>query len=251
MQADSVKTNMINQNEVAAEEEETEIDLIELFYFYRSRIVFILIAFLVGSILAGALTYFVITPKYTAQTKIYMVSPTSGSVVDLSDLNIGTSLSSDYQEMLKIRPMLEKVIDKLKLNYTTDELFDMIEVETVTDTRILTVSVTSTVPKEAMDIANALADEAVTMLPKIMDTPVPNIAEEAILPQAKSSPSLVKNTAIGGIAVMAIVLIVLTFGFVTDDTIKTDEDVEKVFGVMPLTSIPEGDMGSNSDMEYK
>jgi hypothetical protein len=46
-------------------------------------------------------------------------------------------------------------------------------------------------------------------------------------------------------------LAIFTFRFVTDDTLKSAEDVEKAFGVMPLTVIPEGDVESISDKKEK
>ena len=73
-----------------------------------------------------------------------------------------------------------------------------------------------------------------------MDAPKPNIAEYAIVPQHKSSPSLTKNTMIGALLLMLLVMAVLTVTYLMDDTVKTAEDVEKYFGFMPLTVIPEG-----------
>ena len=46
---------------------------------------------------------------------------------------------------------------------------------------------------------------------------------------------------------MLLVLAVLTFGYVTDDTFKSAEDVESAFGIMPLTVIPESDIGELSE----
>lgn len=60
-----------------------------------------------------------------------------------------------------------------------------------------------------------------------------------------------KNTILGAIVGLVIVLAVLTFFFMTDDTMKSAEDVEKEFGIMPLTVIPEGDVASISDEREK
>ncbi len=232
-------------------EDEFEIDLVELLFYYRSRWVLILSTFIIGALIAGLITIYLITPKFTATSKLYMVSASSDSIVDLTDLNIGTSLSSDYEELLKVRPIFEEIIKEEKLPYTYEELLSMVTISTITDTRILTVTVESTSPEEAQIVANALAEKAVKELPELMDTSEPNIAEKAILPEEKSSPSLIKNTAIGALIALVLVLGVLTFFFVTDDTLKSAEDVEKTFGVMPLTVIPEGDVEAISDKKEK
>ena len=92
-----------------------------------------------------------------------------------------------------------------------------------------------------------MADKAVTYLPELMETPEPNIAEYAILPMEKSSPSLRKNVFLGGLGLMVVCLGILTVLFLMDDTLKTAEDVERVLGVMPLTVVPEGNMRQNGE----
>lgn len=231
--------------------DEVEIDLVELLYYYKSKLLIIIAGLIVGAVAAGAITYYCITPKYTAVSKMYMVSASKDSVIDITDLNLGTSLSSDYEELIKIRPIFETVIEENNLPYTYDELLDMVTIATVTDTRILTISVESTDPKEAQLIANALAKEAKDTIPELMDTSEPNIAERAIVPEKKSSPSYTTNIMIGAVGVVVVILAVLTVMFVTDDTLKSAEDVEKAFGVMPLTVIPEGDIGKLSEKEEK
>lgn len=214
--------------QVKKNEEEMEIDLFELMLYYKSRLVFVIGGFLIGAILMALVTIYLVAPKYTATAKLYMVSSSSDSIVNLSDLDLGTSLSSDYEELL-----------------------NMLTISTVSDTRILSISAESRKPDEAKRIVNRLATLAVTELPKLMDTSKPNIAENAIMPKKKSSPSLFKNTMLGAIVGLVIVLAVLTFFFMTDDTMKSAEDVEKEFGIMPLTVIPEGDVASISDEREK
>lgn len=244
----SQQTNSIQINE---KEDEIEIDIVELLFFYRSRILIILAGLVLGVVFAGLCTKFLITPKYTAMAKLYMVSASKDSIVDLTDLDIGASLSNDYEELLKVRPIFEQVIEQEKLDYTYEELLSMVSVSTIGDTRILTITVESTKPKEAQAVANALADKAVSELPKLMDTSEPNIAERAIYPKSQSSPSMVKNVVIGGLVGALLVAAVLTFFFMTDDTLKSAEDVEKAIGVMPLTVIPEGDVESISEKKEK
>lgn len=220
--------------------EEMEIDLIELFGFFITKIWWIIGAFLVGALLAGLITQFAITPKYTATAKMYMVSSSSQSVVDLTDLNIGQTISSDYVELLKTRPIVEGVIEEQNLPYTYNEMLNMISLSIVNNTRIIKIDVTSTDKKEAMRIANSLADKGVSELPKLMETPEPHIAEYAIVPVNKSAPSLTKNTMIGALLAMLIMLGIFTVQFLMDDTFRYAEDIEREFGVMPLTVIPEG-----------
>ncbi len=220
--------------------EEMEIDLLELFGYFMSKIWWIVCAFIIGALIAGLITAFVITPKYTATAKMYMVNSSSQSVVDLTDLNIGQSLSGDYVELLKTRPIVEGVIQEQNLQYSYNQLVNMMGLSVVNETRIIQIDITSPDPKEAMVIANSLADKGVSELPKLMETPAPHIAEYAIVPVNKSSPSLTKNTVIGALLATLLMLAIFTVQFLRDDTFRSAEDVEREFGVMPLTVIPEG-----------
>ena len=218
----------------------TEIDLMDLLGFYMSRLPILITAILIGAITSGIITRFFIPNKYTATSRMYMVSASSDSVVSLADLNIGTSLSSDYVELMQTRPIIEGVIETLGLECSYETLLSMVNLSVVHNTRIVKISVTSTDPKAAMDIANQIALTAKVQLPKIMESPAPSIAEFAVLPTHRSSPSLIRNVALGSLGCLAAVLIILTVIYALDDTIKTSEDLEKTFGVMPLSVIPEG-----------
>ena len=118
---------------------EVEIDLLELMAYYRERIVWIILGFLTGAVIAGLITYYLITPNYTATSKMYMVSSSSQSVIDLTDLNIGQSLSKDYVELLKTRPIVEGVIEEQGLDYDYTELVSMLSMSTISDTRIIAI----------------------------------------------------------------------------------------------------------------
>ncbi|MBQ9062399.1 MAG: capsular polysaccharide biosynthesis protein [Eubacterium sp.] len=225
-----------------ADQQEVEIDLRELFGYYMSKLPMLIIAIVIGALVAGLVTVFLITDKYTASSKMYMVSASSDSVVNLSDLNLGTSLSSDYAELMTSRPVIEEVIEKLNLKYEYEDVVDMLSLTVVNDTRIIRISATSTDPQEAMNIANQLARTAKSRLPKVMDAPSPSIVEDAVLPTVPSSPSLKKNVLLGALGLLVVILAILTVRFLLDDTLKTAEDVEKEFGIMPLSVVPEGEI---------
>ena len=218
---------------------EVEIDLLDLLGFYLSKIYLFIIAVIVGAVVAGLYTHYCLPDQFTATSRMYMVSASSDSVVNLTDLNLGTSLSNDYVVLMKSRPVIEEVIDKLDLSYSYEKLSSMISLSVVSGTRIISISATSTDPEEAMNIANQMAKTTKVQLPKVMESPSPTIVEEAVLPTQKSAPSMKRNVLIGALLMIVLVAGVLTVIYLMDDTIKTSEDVEKMFGVMPLSVIPD------------
>lgn len=240
----------MNEKEVLRrEDEELEIDLYDLLYLFRSKIVFLILAAVLGGAAVFAATWFLVTPTYEATASLYVVSASNDSVVNLTDLQIGTSLTADYEELLLSRPMLESVIANLQLEryeINVGTLARMLTITNPTGTRILKITASSTIPQQAMDIANEMAKMAVTWLPEIMESNAPNVSEDAVLPVSIASPSYVMNAAVGAAAALLIYAAILVIRYVQDDTIRSGEQMEKYFGITPLAQVPEEKIESES-----
>lgn len=228
----------MDQNKRTERDEEVTIDLLEVFYLLRQHIVWILLFAVIGGLLAGVVTYFGITPLYTATSQLYIVSA-SNDVINLSDLQIGTNLAADYKELILLRPVLQQVIDNLDLDISTTSLRNMLNVSNTTGTRILRITATTTNPDLSRDIANEMASVARDWLPEAMNGKTPNIVETAIAPKSRSSPSYTRNAMVGVLFGAVIVCAFLVIRMLMNDTVVTAEDMEKYFGSMPLTTIPE------------
>lgn len=221
------------------ENDELTIDLGELFSALWGRIYIIILAGIVAAFAAFAYTQLFITPKYTSTTSMYMLTKSdSGTGLTTSDLQTGTQLTQDYMELAKSRSVLEKVIATLNLDMTVDELSNSITTANTENTRIMTIEVENEDPELARDIADTLRETASSTIKDIMDIDAVNTIEEANLPTSPSSPSVMRNTAIGallGILISAGIIILI---FILDDTVKTPDDVENYLGLNVLTSIP-------------
>lgn len=231
--------------------EEMEIDLVELFFLFRRRLKEVVISALIVGVLVGAYTFFLVPPKYQATSKLYIVSASNESVVNLSDLQLASSLTGDYQQLILSRPMMESTINNLKLeNTTANQLKSMLSISNPSSTRLINITATTTEPELSKNIANEVAKLAVSWLPAIMECPEPNIAEDAITPTHRSSPSYTKNVLLGLIAGAVLCYGFFVVQYLLDDTVTSADDFEKYFGMVPLSSIPE-DPGANdgSDRE--
>ena len=197
-----------------------EIDLAELFFALLDKLHYIIFFLLLGAIIMNAYSFFHIAPTYQSIAKMYIVSASDDSVVNLSDLNIGTSLTADYEELMLSYPQ-------------------MIKITNPSDTRILEVTVTSTDPELSRDIANTMVSVSINYLPKTMSTEEPNIAQDARAALAKSGPSYTKYTLMGAMLGALLCCAFIIMRYLMDDTLRTAEDVEKYFGIVPLTEIPD------------
>ncbi len=219
--------------------DEMEIDLLDLAYMLLDKWHYLLVCLLIGAVLLNAYAFFFIDPTYESTSKLYVVSASDDSVVNLSDLNLGTSLTADYEELMLSYPVLNRVIDKLNLDMTSDQLKKFYSLNNPSDTRILQITATTTDPQFSMDLAETMAEEAASYLPETMSTLAPNIAQHAKLADHKAGPSYMKYTMIGAILGLILMAGVLIVQYLMDDTIHTAEDMEEYFGLVPLTTIPE------------
>ena len=202
-----------------------------------------------GAFVSAAVTLFLITPKYTATSKLYVLNA-GESAINLSDLQIGTYLAADYQEVFKNWHVHEMVIQSLNLPYDYDEIAEMLEVTNPSDTRILYIAVTTESAWESKRIADAYAAAAQEFIASTMDTKMPNLFEEALLPSAPSSPSTVKNVLLGLVVGFMLACGVVVVQFLMDDKFHNGDEVEKYLGLTNLGIMPKENTSGHSYKSY-
>lgn len=168
--------------------DDTEIDLVELFYVFLNRIWLLVMCLVIGGAAAFAWTACFIKPVYKTSAELYVVSASNNSVVNLADLQLGSAVKSDYMELMLSRPVLEKVIENLNLNKSVKQLQKMISITNKSDTRILQITATSTDPQLATDVANELATQSIMMLPEIMENRAPQPGVYCSVPHCPCRP---------------------------------------------------------------
>lgn len=226
------------EKQYTPDNEEIEIDLREIFRLLLSKIWIILLSGITIGLIAIVATMLFITPQYESTTKMYVLSKQDNSTLTNQDMQTSLSLTKDYVELIKSRTVTEGVIAQLNLDMTSEELLNKMSVESQTDTRIISISIRDEDPYTASQIANAVREVAAGHIQKVMDIEAVNVVDTANIPDGKASPSLVKNGAIGGIlgVILAIAIILMVYLF--NDTIKTQEDVEKYLNLSVLGTIP-------------
>lgn len=217
--------------------DEMEIDLLQLFYALKKKIWFILAAMIIGGGLAGAYSKFLITPQYSSTSMMYILSKET-TLTSLADLQIGSQLTEDYKVIVNSRPVLGEVIDSLALDMSYEQLLAKISIGNPTDTRILTVTVTDPDPYRAKAIVDCVAETASDYIGEIMEMIPPKIIENGTVATRKTSPSNGKNAMLGALAGMVLVCGVIVIQVIMNDTVRTEEDVERYLGLTVLASVP-------------
>ncbi len=219
--------------------DEIEIDLMEILYVIRSKIVMIILTAMIFGIASGLFTHYMITPKYSSTSSIYVL--TNESIVSMSDLQIGNSLTSDYIQMIQSRTVIETVIKNLEMEdeLTYEGLRSCVSISNPSDTRILNLTVTYDDPRIAKAIVDELAKVSIERIYHIMDTPkAPNIFEKGYINTNPVSPNTKRNIIIAFFVGFILAVGIVIFVNIMDDTIHSPEDVEKYLKLNTLAAIP-------------
>lgn len=219
--------------------DEIEIDLREIFLILLGKIWLILLVGLLTAAVAFGISQFILDPVYESTTQIYILNKQDNDTVTYSDVQLGSQLTKDYAELIQSRFVLELVMKELQLvNMDYEEMLDKVSVTTPVDTRILAITVKDTDPILAMEMANSIREAAAVHIKNVMDIEAVNVVDTANLPTEKSGPSVIKWTAVGGLIGILLVMFIVMIWYLTDDTIKTSDDVEKYLGLSTLALIP-------------
>ncbi|MFR4030115.1 MAG: YveK family protein [Anaerostipes sp.] len=202
----------------------------------KKKIVWILLTTIVFAGAAGLITKFAMTPVYSSSAQLYVMS--KSGISQLTDLTMGTQLTQDYMVIVKTRPVLEQVINDLKLDMDYKELSEKITVENPTDTRIMQITVSDNDPELAKNITQDLAEVTSKTVAEKMDVKSPTIIENAYKAEQPDSPSLKKNVAIGAILGFILMAAAIVIQYLMNDTILKEDDIEKYLGINTLAQLP-------------
>ena len=220
-------------------EDVVEINLGELFSILLGRAFLIISAGLFFALVGLFVSKFVVHPVFDSTTKIYILNKEENQTVTYSDVQISTQLTSDYAELIKSRYVLEEAIQRLNLvDKTYKDLAKVVKVDTPSDTRIVAITAKDEDPLMAMAIANCIREVSSEHITNVMDIDAINVAETANVPTEKASPSVFRWTVISGFAGTVVVAFFVVLGFLMDDTIKSNDDVERYLGLSTIGLIP-------------
>ena len=218
-------------------------ELIEYFNIIKKRLLLVILVTVGLTAISGVLSYFVITPTYKADISVIVGKTENKSEVSqdsYNDVIMYQKLVKTYSEFAKSRKVSEHVIKALKLKIEPDQLQEMVSVAPKGDTEFLTITVKSKNSKEAMDIANQLAKSLKYISNDIKKVDNVQLLDEAIEPIRPDNPNPKLNMAIAFFIGLMLSLGIAFLLEYLDNTVKSQEDIEKltgipVIGIIPLT----------------
>ena len=221
-------------------ESEVVIDIFELLGVFVKRIWLPIITTVAGALLSLVITLLFITPLYKSSALLYVNNSdfSLGSVsISTADLSAAKSLVSTYAVILKSRTVINEVTELSGVNYTYDEMVDMVEAKSVDNTEVFSITVTSPDPKEAEMLANLYAKVLPEKISEIVNGSDAKIVDYAVVAAKRSSPSYMMNTAIGAFIGFAIAAGIIVISYLRDDIIHSEEYLTKTYPNVPLLTV--------------
>ena len=215
---------------------EEELDLTRLFFALIKRIWLILIIAVVSACGAATYTHFRIEPTYTSTSSMVVLTKET-TLTSLADLQLGSQLTKDYTVLITSRPVLETVIDNLGIEMSYKTLKQQIAIQNPEDTRILYISVTTNDARQAKAIVDELASVSALFIGDTLEITPPKIIEEGEVAAVKTGPNLTKNTILGFLGGMVLICAVIIILELLNDSIRSEEDVEKYLGLPVLAVV--------------
>lgn len=222
---------------------EETISLKEIFQTLRKRISLICIITLLTVAASAVVTYFFMTPKYDASTQI-LVNQSNENNTNLYQTNAvqtNVQLVNTYSVIINNPSVLNQVIKKMNLDMTTDELKDMLTVNTEQNSQAFTLTAETDSPSQSVKIVNNVANAFKSQVQKVMNVDNVSILSPATISES-SDP--VKPKPMINLAIAFVVGLMVSVGSAflleyLDNTIKTEEDIEQVLGLPVLGSVSE------------
>lgn len=173
----------------------------------RRRWIAILLLTVLG-LVGGTAAAFLTTPMYEATARIFVSTRgTSNAVEALQGSSYTQQRIQSYVDVVSSPAVLDPVIDELGLNISAEELSREVTAAPLTDTVLMDITVRSGSPKNASEIANAVAASLGTVVVDDLEKSVGtdgalvklSIVKRATVPQSASSPNIPLDVAVGGL----------------------------------------------------
>lgn len=221
-----------------------ELDLKELFEMFWNKKIKIILIVAIFAVIGVIYSIGFVVPEYTAFTKLVLAGQSSDptgnttEAITTTDLTINSKLVGTYSELVTSNDVVRQVITNTGIGISENALKNSIEVSSVEDTDVIRISVTNENPTYATKLANETAKAFMEKVAEIYNINNVHVVDEAEEPQSPSNVNHLKD-----VVIFTFIGVVIAVGYVLianmlDNTIKTREEVERLYKVPVIAEIP-------------
>lgn len=217
------------------------IDLLPIFRALLKKWRLILLVSCLFSVIAFFGTKLLVPPTYRSSFSVYVNNSSSSedhTTINSSDVTAKKSIATTYTKIIVSRSVLKKACQKANLSYSYKELQNIVQATVEGNTEIITVTVTTTDPRDSKALADAVYYTAADVVSSVVDGSSMCAYDLPELPDGIYSPRY-SRVAISGFAVgFFLICAAVALYELLDTRIKSQESLEERFGLVVLGSVP-------------
>ena len=217
-----------------------DIDIKRILEIILSKKLLIVLILLFSILFGYAYSYYYKKPEYKSSVTILLVADENKTNKELTqtDLNINNGLISTYSSIAKSTNVVKKTIENLELNMSASSLQKKVDAKQIDSTQFLKISVTNANPELAKNIANELAQVFTQQIKEIYNLQNISIVDEAEVESTPCNVNHMKDIIMFAFAGLFLAMVSVVAIFMFDDTIKSEEDIEKNVKLKAIGTLP-------------
>lgn len=231
--------NELNTAPARKNSDEIEIDLSKVLDAFKRFWALILVATLLCGAIGFVVSNFGMQKQYAASVKMIVNTSADAELVSNDQVNSAKNLVSTYGVIITGSNVLTKVIQRLGLSTTYEELSKRISLNAVTDTQVFKVTATAPSVEEAKSIIEEIVNVAPAEVEATVDAGSCKVVSGIDYDESPVAPSVKKYTAVAAFAGFLLSLAYALFRVLSKAYIVSDKDLQEqlqlpVLGVIPL-----------------
>ncbi len=198
---------------------------------------------LISTILSAIISFFVISPKYQANTKVFIGKENNAQGQEQSynnnDVLMYQKLLKTYAEIIQTTDLIDRALSSSNLNLQSENILNTLTVVPRADTQILEIGYTNPDKIIARNVVDSVTNEFIRSSKDLIPNGNVKIIESVKIPESPVSPNRKMNIAIAFIIGFMISIGLSFLLEFMNNTFKTREQMEEMLGVPVLGTIPE------------
>lgn len=230
------------------------ITLKDLWDIFVHRLWIIALAALMAVIAVFAANKLTFEPRYASTATMYILRQSDQEISSSeasNDFSLALKVVNDCDYFLKSHTVLDAVSKELDLEIEYEDLYDSISTANPQDTRILEVTVEADSPKLAKKIVDSICMIGAESINNAMGYEQVNLYELGVLDDEPCNELSLLVYFIVGAVIAVLVYSIFFMKFLLDDTIKTDEDIDRYLGLSILGDIPDANASHKKGYGYR
>ncbi|MDR0221944.1 MAG: hypothetical protein LBI38_00180 [Oscillospiraceae bacterium] len=213
-------------------------DISALLRIFKKYAAVIVVFSVVSASIAFVLSEFVLHKKYSAAAKFYIENNKNQSeAVNINDINAAKNMVNTCAELFTTRNITQKLKDETGLDFTVDEMMEMINMGTSNNTEFLKITVTAEDSRTAVYMLEKFLDICTDEFEATIDSGRIRVVDSAYSNEKPVFPNVGLFAAVGFVLGFVAAYSIVFVKEILDVKIKAEDDLFKIYEIPVFAEI--------------